>query len=97
MISAADVIDAVVGDHAEIAGVVDIQRIAFIGHEAGIEHRARIRCEGGEWISVLVISEQFLTDNDSITASGSAPGAVVFRSSLFALSGDLLFIRFFFQ
>ena len=34
MLSAADVIDAVAGDHAEIVGVVDIQRIAFSGHES---------------------------------------------------------------
>lgn len=42
-------------------------------------------------LSVLVISEQFLTDHDSITVSGSDPGAVFLVSLLCVVGGLAIF------
>ena len=46
-------------------------------------------------LSVSIISEQFLTDKDSITASGSDPGAVSFGHPFLLRRGSCYFPGFY--
>ena len=57
ILSAADVINAVAGDHAEIVGVVDIQRIAFIGHD---QLKVHLRYSSSLFLSSLFFKIVFL-------------------------------------